>query len=226
MSHSQNPQPYLTADGSSTLFSPRFDQHYHSVHGAIQESMHVFIKAGLEARDWQREEPVHIFEMGLGTGLNAWLTWISERGYPVHYTALEAYPLSRDQWSRLNFPQQLHAPDGQTRLNALHEADWNKSQLLGEGFALKKVQNRLEDFEPENKYDLVYWDAFAPGAQPELWTEEVFRRIFEWMNPAGIWVSYCAKGVVRRALQAAGLEVERIPGPPGKREMLRARKPE
>lgn len=218
------PKPALTGDGSATLFSERFGQHYHSIHGAIQESQHVFLQAGFMALP-PGQEPLYVFEMGLGTGLNAWLTWLSMTDQPIHYTAVEAYPLLPESWQQLNYHDLLAGEIGKQRFIQLHQAPWNQPLELSPGFTLQKIKGTLEAFEPEQSFDLVYWDAFAPESQPELWTEEVFARVLQWMQPGGRWVSYSAKGAVRRALQAVGFEVERLPGPPRKREMLRARKP-
>jgi tRNA U34 5-methylaminomethyl-2-thiouridine-forming methyltransferase MnmC len=205
-----------TADGSMTLYAPAFGEHYHSIHGALQESQHVFIGAG-----WQQmpEGPVSVFEMGFGTGLNALLTLLAAGGRAVRYTAVEAFPLAEDQWRRLNYADLL---GGAAAFAALHAAPWGWPVEIRPGFTLHKAACRLEEFEPELPFGLVYYDAFAPGSQPELWTEAALARVAGWMNPGACFVTYCAKGSVRRALLAAGLQAERLPGPPGKREMLRA----
>ncbi|MDX2285287.1 MAG: tRNA (5-methylaminomethyl-2-thiouridine)(34)-methyltransferase MnmD [Bacteroidia bacterium] len=207
-----------TADGSMTLYAPAFGEHYHSIHGALQESQHVFMQAG-----WQQvqADPVSVFEMGFGTGLNALLTLLAAGGRTVQYTAVEAFPLAGDQWRSLNYAGLL-GPAGAAGLEALHQAPWGQATEIRPGFTLHKAACRLEDFEPAAQFDLVYYDAFAPGSQPELWTEAVMARIAAWMRPGACFVTYCAKGSVRRALLAAGLQAERLPGPPGKREMLRA----
>ncbi len=214
----------LTRDGSATLYTARFDQHYHSIHGAIQESRHVFIEAGLNSMN-RPVEGLRILEMGLGTGLNVLLTSLMDTAHPIEYHALEAYPLTEGQWSSLNYHDQLDQVEAAFQLQAIHQGPWERVYEIRPGFSLCKFAQRLEDFVPKARYHLVYWDAFAPEAQPELWTEAVWERVFSWMEPGGVWVSYCAKGVVRRGLQSAGFMVERLPGPPGKREMLRARKP-
>lgn len=212
--------PKITRDGSSTLYSAQFDQHYHSVHGAVQESQHVFLDKGLA--ECQQTTPIRILEMGFGTGLNALMTAM-QAPMPVHYLSLEAYPISSEALTELNYGQLLQV---ETLFEGIHAAAWNTSVEITPDFTLEKREGLLKDFEGASKIDLVYWDAFAPGAQPELWTEDVFRSVLGWMNPGGILTTYCAKGDVRRAMIAAGFEVEKVPGPPGKREMLRARRGE
>lgn len=212
--------PKITRDGSSTLYSAQFDQHYHSVHGAVQESQHVFLDKGLA--ECQQTTPIRILEMGFGTGLNALMTAM-QAPMPVHYLSLEAYPISPEALTELNYGQLLQV---ETLFEGIHAAAWNTSVEITPDFTLEKRLGLLEDFEGTAEIDLVYWDAFAPGAQPELWTEEVFRSVLGWMNPGGILTTYCAKGDVRRAMIAAGFQVEKVPGPPGKREMLRARRGE
>lgn len=210
----------ITKDGSSTLYSAQFDQHYHSVHGAVQESQHVFLEMGLA--ECQQNRPIRLLEMGFGTGLNALMTAM-QAAMPVHYLSLEAFPISPAQQSELNYGKLLQA---EQLFESLHAAAWNTSVEITPTFTLEKREELLKDFEGTTQIDLVYWDAFAPGAQPELWTEEVFHSVLSWMNPGGILTTYCAKGDVRRAMIAAGFEVEKVPGPPGKREMLRARRGE
>ncbi|MEM9985448.1 MAG: tRNA (5-methylaminomethyl-2-thiouridine)(34)-methyltransferase MnmD [Bacteroidota bacterium] len=214
----------LTRDGSATLYTARFNQHYHSIHGAIQESQHVFIEAGLSSI----EDPagkLRILEMGMGTGLNVLLTSLAEKKYVIEYHALEAYPLAEAQWLSLNYQERLDEAEAALQFEAIHQGPWEEAFEVRPSFSLSKFAQRLEEYEPKVRYHVVYWDAFAPEAQPELWTEAVWERVFSWLEPGGIWVSYCAKGAVRRGLQSAGFTVERLPGPPGKREMLRARKP-
>ncbi|MEM9897170.1 MAG: tRNA (5-methylaminomethyl-2-thiouridine)(34)-methyltransferase MnmD [Bacteroidota bacterium] len=214
----------LSKDGSSTLWAPDFDEHYHSIHGALTESMHVFIEAGLKEKEGQ-EGPLYIFEMGLGTGLNVLLTMIQEREQPVYYHSIELYPLLDGQWKELNYEGQISSTDEKAYLELIHTADWDNWQELTPHFYFKKEQRDLLDFEPDHLIDLVYFDAFAPSSQPELWTPEVMARIFSFCREGAVFTTYSAKGDVRRALLGAGFEVEKIPGPPGKREMLRARKP-
>lgn len=214
-----------TADGSTTLFSPRFDEHYHSIHGAVAESQHVFIAAGLQPLlDQDSDQPLRLFEMGFGTGLNALLTALQPRIRPVHYLTIEAYPLDQSQWPSLNYCAHLQHPACAELFRTLHEAPWGQPVEIEPRFTLEKHVLPLASFQIDEPVDLIYWDAFAPSAQPELWTADVFRQVYAWLRPGGRWVTYSAKGDVRRALQSVGFQVERIPGPPGKREMLRASK--
>lgn len=212
----------LTADGSHTLYVPALEEHYHSVNGAVQESRHVFIEAGLHQL---HQERITVFEVGFGTGLNAFLTLLDagEQGIKVLYRAVERYPLPFDMIRRLNYGD-IVAPGNDASFLSLHEAEWERDVPLSDGFVLHKMQGDLNRCEFPPGIDLVYFDAFAPDKQPEVWNQPLFERLYEAMAPEGILTTYCAKGSVRRMMQAAGFKVERIPGPPGKREMLRARK--
>lgn len=215
-----------TSDGSHTLFVPELGEHYHSVHGAVQESMHVFIKHGLAAVTIG-EEPLHVFEMGLGTGLNLLLTALQPLNRHVHYTAVEAYPVEPNEAASLNYGGLFaEQPKAKELLQRMHALPWNHAAELKPKFTLHKIHAKLKDVSWEllPNFSLVYYDAFAPTVQPALWTEEVFAKIFNQMQPGGILVTYCAKGSVKRALKAAGFVLEALPGPPGKREMTRARK--
>lgn len=198
----------LTADGSHTIAIPDMNVTYHSTHGAIQESMHVFIQAGLQALQLPA---VRIFEMGFGTGLNALLT-MQHADIPVYYYAVEQYPLTAEEVEGLSYGNELHA------------YPWNEDVKMNEQFTLHKAHVSLLSVQPEQEFDLIYYDAFAPGAQPELWTREVFEKLYGMLAAGGILVTYCSKGDVRRAMLAAGFKVEKLAGPPGKREMLRAKK--
>jgi len=210
----------ITHDGSSTLYSARYDQHYHSIHGAIQESMHVFIEAGLRALPEHLTE-VAILEMGFGTGLNALLTLVHNAGKQLHYTGLETIPLNWEQAYNLNYIQELKLPEAGEWFQAIHHAAWNETVAIKPDFSLEKLQCQLQDFAPERGYDLLYFDAFAPTSQPELWEPGIMQQLYDWLNPGGIFVTYSAKSSVRKGLIAAGFDVSKLPGPPGKREMLR-----
>ena len=213
----------LTADGSSTIAIPDLNVTYHSTHGAIQESMHVFIHAGLDAIP-RHDDPIRIFEMGLGTGLNALLTWMQaeKSSRNINYTALEKFPLEPDEYASLNYCNFLPATDCAEKFVALHGCGWETPQYLSPMFTFIKHQTGLENFEPGQPVNLIYYDAFAPTAQPELWTVTIFEKLFKLLLPGGFLVTYCSKGDVRRAMQSAGFVIEKIPGPPGKREMVRA----
>lgn len=212
-----------TEDDSTTIYFPEFDEHYHSVHGAMQESKHVFIESGWK-KVAEKKKEISILEIGLGTGLNAFLVMLESLGdgsLKIFYEALEKFPVDLSDVLQLNY-----ADDENIKyFLALHESKWNEENFLLDNFTLKKNKIALEDFIPkENIYDLIFFDAFSPEKQPELWTEEIFRKMFSSMKPGGILVTYCAKGQVRRNMIAAGFSVERLAGPPGKREMLRAGK--
>ena len=219
-----------TADGSSTLRSPLHGDTYHSLRGAVGEARHVFIEAGFRNA---AADPVKVFEMGFGTGLNAWLTLeeAARSGCRVDYTAVELHPVPEDIAASLGYTSD-------PRFMALHRAPWGKWDEWSEpsrGFRLCKLRgdaaeilaesNILTNLAPEARFDVVYWDAFAPDTQPGLWTEEVFVRILASMTTGGVLTTYSSKGDVRRALQSAGFTVERLPGAMGKRHMLRAIKP-
>lgn len=214
----------VTRDGSHTIALREKGAMYHSIHGAIRESVHVFIESGLAPVAASLEKPaLSIFEMGFGTGLNAFLTAIFalEKKVAVSYTTVESTPLSPEEISALNYATAL----GHTELfRQLHACPWNEAVKVHEGFTLQKIHTTLSDFSPSQTFDLLYYDAFAPSAQPELWTKEVFEKMLFLLSPGGVLVTYCAKGVVKRAMRAAGFRVKKLPGPPGKREMVWAEK--
>ena len=212
-----------TEDGSATLFVPELNEHYHSVKGARTESQHIFIDMGLKA---SAAPCPHILEAGFGTGLNALLTLqeAERTGRPVRYTGIELYPLA---WTEV---EALHYSDD-PRLRLLHETPWEEEVCLTPTFRLLKLRRDLtswqaDDERPPLRCDVVYFDAFAPEKQPALWTPAVFRNLYRCLTPGGILTTYCAKGAVRRLMQDIGFRMERLPGPPGgKREILRATKP-
>ena len=219
-----NPILVKTKDGSASLFVDTFDQHYHSIHGALQESMHVFIHAGLEER-MHNLSRISILEMGMGTGLNVLLTYLltQKKGIKLRYTALEAYPLSLETVKTLEYGKLVEDPDAAHAIETIHKAKWDRWVSMSEEFDLYKFRGKIEDYVAEaGTFDLIYYDAFAPSAQPELWEESIFESLFEWTKQGGILVTYCVKGVVKRRMQYAGFTIEKLPGPPGKREMLRA----
>lgn len=216
-----------TADGSSTIYLPELNEHYHSKHGAIQEAQHVFIKMGLLEVISQRDLPViSILEIGFGTGLNALVTWrqVLKENIAINYTGVEAYPVVAEEVAGLNFPEELHEVNGSQFFQALHAVSWEESHTLSENFTLTKQKKFFHQIEDISQYDLIYFDAFGARVQPDLWTVDIFRKMFESLKPGGILVTYAAKGSVRRAMLEVGFGVERLPGPPGKREMLRASK--
>ena len=211
-----------TSDGSHTIAIPELQVTYHSKHGAIQESMHVFIDAGLRQTLTNVSERLQILEIGFGTGLNALLTLLEAPNRLIRYESLEAYPLQAELASSLNYGTLLPNTTATQLLGNFHRAPWEEPVSITPEFTLLKRQMQLQDFTSQERYHLVYFDAFAPTAQPELWTTQVFTNIYKHLLPRGILVTYCSKGIVRRAMQHAGFNVEKIPGPPGKREMVRA----
>lgn len=216
-------QAVITEDGSTTLFIPELNEHYHSIHGAVQESMHIFIREGCGQI---RHFPARIFEAGFGTGLNAFLTYlVSEKeGKSIHYTAIEKYPLEDRLISLLNYPERTD-PAKAAVFHALHDVPWEQDIRISEHFTLHKMKSDLRKVQLQDvSYDLVFFDAFGPDVQPELWTEEIFLMLYQSMKEGACLVTYSAKGLVTRALKAAGFNIEKLPGPPGKREMTRATK--
>ena len=218
-------QVLVTADGSPTLALPDLGITYHSRHGATQESNHVFIQAGLQ-HYWEvfPGQPVRIWEAGLGTGLNALMTWLAaeQQKISVTYVSAELFPLEKSEYEAIHFESHLTGDQVQEKYRWLHEAEWETWQEGSAYFRFKKMKMDFRSVATHPGYDLIYYDAFAPGAQPELWTPEQFARLYASMNSGGRLVTYCSKGDVRRAMIHAGFSVEKIPGPPGKREMLRA----
>lgn len=210
-----------TADGSNTLFVPELNEHYHSVKGALTESEHIFINMGLKH---STVSAPHVLEIGFGTGLNAFLTLLeAERSNrSVRFTTLERYPLNETVVRSLNYPEHI-APEHAASYDALHQAEWNTPVSISPHFTLCKIETDFTTYHFKDSYDVIYFDAFAPEKQPEMWSQTLFDNLFRQTNPGGILTTYCAKGVVRRMLQTAGFTVERLPGPPGgKREILRA----
>lgn len=216
-----------TADGSHSLYVPELNEQYHSRHGALQESRHVFIKMGLDVQK-THANPLRILEIGLGTGLNALLTWESAKNenLQLKYASVEAYPLTWEEARQLNYAALLDEGNWAENWQALHRAAWGKWVDLDSNFQLLKIHDSIEGFQFDEKVDLIYFDAFAPEKQPELWTLAIFEKMYAFLEEDGLLVTYCAKGEVRRTMIAAGFEVEKRPGPPGKREMLVARKKE
>ncbi len=214
----------LTADGSHTLFIPEMNEHYHSVNGAMQESKHIFINAGLHAVE---KKEIHLLEIGFGTGLNALLTWknLEEEltDTRVIYHTVELYPLSEEIVSSLNYGR-LIWPEKEENFRLLHQAAWNEEVALTDRFVLHKIEGDSNHCDLPEGIDLIYFDAFAPEKQPEMWSQEIFNKIYDHAADKAVIVTYCAKGDVRRGMQSAGFNMERLPGPPGKRHILRGRK--
>lgn len=216
---------FKTGDGSYTLHIPEWNEQYHSKHGAIAEALHVFIKEGLY--HWfleNKEEEISILEIGFGTGLNTFLTFLEtkKKSFNVDYTAVEAYPLEMDEISKLNFSELLSAPE--ERFIEMHNIPWEENSAISENFQLTKQKKFFSEINSENSFNIIYFDAFGIRVQPELWTEAIFKKMYNALKPNGVLVTYAANGNARRALQAVGFKVERLPGPPGKNEMLRGTK--
>ncbi len=219
--------PLLTKDGSHTISIPEMGVTYHSTHGAIQESMHVFIEAGLQYYlSKNKKDIVTIFEMGFGTGLNPLLTLLNAETLQqkISYQTIELYPLLQQEIAQLNYCEQVGRTDLAPIFNELHTSNWNEWVQLAERFSFLKTNQSLISYTSTSFVDIIFFDAFDPSVQPELWTKEVFEKLYSMLSYGGVLVTYCCKGDVRRAMQAAGFTVTRIPGPPGKREMLRAEK--
>ena len=203
-----------TSDGSATLYREDIDETYHSRHGAVQEAMHVFIETGLKKSN---RDPIRIFEMGFGTGLNAYLTYQHAK-QEVFYTGLELYPVESVIIKQTEYWEALKAEEH--HFLKMHDLEWESFQDLSNNFHLRKLEGDLNSIQFEEKFDLIYFDAFGPRAQAELWERPILEKVVNLMDEDAIFVTYCAKGQVRRDLQDLGLEMERLPGPPGKREML------
>jgi tRNA U34 5-methylaminomethyl-2-thiouridine-forming methyltransferase MnmC len=228
----------ITADGSSTIHLPDWDEQYHSKHGAIQEAYHVFIKHGLNyfcelnILDGHAEfisEPdkeVAILEIGFGTGLNAFITMLEAEklNITVDYFGVEGYPVSNDEVLQLNFPSALKVENKKVVFETLHHISWEVQHVITDNFSLTKQQRFFTEIKETAVYNLIYFDAFGARVQPELWTVAIFKKMYEALKEGGVLVTYAAKGSVRRAMQTVGFKVEKLPGPPGKREMLRASK--
>jgi tRNA U34 5-methylaminomethyl-2-thiouridine-forming methyltransferase MnmC len=215
-------QVIATGDGSHSLLNTALNETYHSVHGAIQESRHVFILHGLQAAEQAHpSQPISILEIGFGTGLNTLLTWMraKENNTPIIYETWEKYPLPESILLQLNYATEL---EDTKSFDTIHRAPWNVVTMVAPGFSLLKKQGDVLVDPIEGSYELIYFDAFAPSKQPELWTKDVLKKVTERLLLNGILVTYCAKGQVKRDLASLGLQVESPPGPPGKKEMTRA----
>lgn len=210
-----------TADGSKTIRIEDWNEQYHSVHGAIQEAYHVFVKNGLSLF---QDRDLSILEIGFGTGLNAFITLLESRKYglKINYRAVEAYPVKEGEWKQLDYTVALDAVDREPYFLKMHQTAWEGPYDIADNFQLWKQKKDFRDIADIGEYDLIYFDAFGFRVQPELWTESIFNSMYLALRPGGTLVTYAAKGTVRRAMQTVGFRVERLPGPPGKREMLRA----
>jgi tRNA U34 5-methylaminomethyl-2-thiouridine-forming methyltransferase MnmC len=212
----------LTGDGSNSLFSEKFNENYHSCFGAITESRHIFINNGLMRVS---ADQIQIFEVGFGTGLNCLLTFLKiyNSYQQVRYDTIEPFPIAPSILSNLNYP--LFLEDEADKIyNSIISSTWDNLITINSSCKLKKIKQNIEDFEFINSYHLVYFDAFSPTIQPEMWSEDIFKKLFDAMLPEGILLTYSCKGIVKRALKAVGFSIFKLPGPPGKREFLLAKK--
>lgn len=214
---------FETEDGSHSLFSEQFGVSYHSKYGAIQEAQHVFINAALRFKAVIQKE-ISILEIGFGTGLNAYMTLLeaTKRDLSIEYTAIEAFPISMQQASTLNYSTLLNDEVSPSHFLQMHSADWAKPIRITEQFQFIKQQIKFEAIDFNNQFDIIYFDAFAPNSQPELWEADMLGIMYKALKKDGVLVTYCAKGVVKRTLKAVGFQIEALKGPPGKREMTRA----
>jgi tRNA U34 5-methylaminomethyl-2-thiouridine-forming methyltransferase MnmC len=212
-----------TLDGSTTIHLKEWNECYHSKHGAIQEAKHVFIKNGLAL--FQNKE-VSILEIGFGTGLNAFITYLDskELGQTIDYVGAEAYPVSADEVLSMNYVEELGANESKAIFEKMHTSNWEEKITFSEAFTLTKRKQFFEEIDDVEKFDLIYFDAFGYRVQPELWSTAIFDRMYKALKPNGILVTYAARGVVKRSMIEVGFTVEKLAGPPGKREMFRARK--
>ena len=212
-----------TLDGSTTIQLTEWNECYHSKHGAIQEAQHVFIKNGLSLFE---NKHVSILEIGFGTGLNAFITLLEAKKMQqtIDYVGVEAYPISAAEVLDMNYVAELDATNESLIFDTIHQSNWEEKVVLNANFTLTKRKQFFEEIEDEKKFDLIYFDAFGYRVQPELWSTEIFRRMFNALKLNGILVTYAARGVVKRSMIEVGFTVEKLAGPPGKREMFRARK--
>lgn len=225
---------FKTGDGSYTLQLPEWDEQYHSKNGAVAEALHVFIKEGLSSfLTTEPLEKIKILEIGFGTGLNALLTFLESNRHKkeIFYTGVEGFPLQLEEALSLKYPKALNGfvdPYNESYLEAffssLHQAPWEKRTTIEPNFHLLKQEKKFHEIDDSSEFDLIYFDAFGIRVQPELWTEEIFLKMYNALKPQGVLVTYAANGNARRAMQAVGFTVEKRPGPPGKKEMLRAKK--
>tara|TARA_R110000850_G_scaffold274635_1_gene412409 strand:- start:44849 stop:45511 length:663 start_codon:yes stop_codon:yes gene_type:complete len=211
----------LTKDGSTSIFLPELNETYHSKFGAIQEANHVFIKNGLSLIN---DKSVFILEIGFGTGLNAFITFLEaiKTNQTINYVGVEAFPVELDVVKELNYVSELEAIQYQAIFNEMHQSKWEIENEITSNFNLTKREQKFEDISDSEKFNLIYFDAFGFDVQPELWNEEIFQKMYDAMLPNGVLVTYACRTTIKNAMKQAGFKVEKLPGAPGKREMLRA----
>lgn len=211
----------ITSDGSTTIHLPEWNEQYHSKHGAIQEAYHVFIDKGLN--QFKTSNKISILEIGFGTGLNAFITYLEAEKHQltIDYIGVEGYPVEKEEVRKLNYVTELDVEDKQVVFDKMHSLSWDEKHVVSNYFTLTKRRQFIDTINDVEICNIIYYDAFGARVQPELWTVEIFKKMFNTLKQGGILVTYSAKGSVRRAMQEVGFVVERLPGPPGKREMLR-----
>ena len=214
---------FQTLDGSTTIHLPEWNESYHSKHGAIQEAYHVFISNGLSLF---QNKPISILEIGFGTGLNTFITFLeaSKTTQIIDYVGVEAYPVSPEEVLQMNYVSELNALQHKAIFEKIHETKWEEKIAISDNFTLTKRNQFFKDITDKNAFDLIYFDAFGYRVQPELWSTEIFKIMYDSLKLEGILVTYAARGVVKRSMIEVGFTVEKLPGPPGKREMFRATK--
>ncbi|MCL9770074.1 tRNA (5-methylaminomethyl-2-thiouridine)(34)-methyltransferase MnmD [Flavobacterium sp. HXWNR69] len=213
----------VTNDGSTTIRIPDWDENYHSTHGAIQEAKHVFIKNGLDL--FQNHKSISILEIGFGTGLNAFITFLETwNKKTVNYVGVEAYPVSIEEIEQLNYVSELGVFEYQNIFGIMHSSEWEIEQNIAKDFTLTKRKQFFQDIGDKEKFDLIYFDAFGFQLQPELWSETIFKKMYKALLPNGVLVTYACRTPIKKAMLSAGFSVEKLPGAPGKREMLRGTK--
>lgn len=209
-----------TNDGSTTIHLPEWNESYHSKHGSIQEAYHVFIKNGLSTLD---RKSIAILEIGFGTGLNAFITYLEakSRNQKIDYVGVEAFPVELNEALQMNFVQLINQNESPFFLK-MHEAIWEKKLNISDNFSLTKRKQLFQEINDDNAFDLIYFDAFGFRVQPELWSEEIFLKMYNALKGNGVLVTYACRSSIKNAMLSAGFFVEKLPGAPGKREMLRA----
>ncbi|RVT77443.1 methyltransferase domain-containing protein [Flavobacterium sufflavum] len=210
-----------TKDGSTTIHLEEWNESYHSKHGAIQEAKHVFIKNGLSLF---KDKTLSILEIGFGTGLNAFISFLEAQtmGQTINYVGVEAYPVAAEEILSMNYVDELNAQSQLEIFEKMHKFNWNEKMMLSDSFSLTKRQQFFQDIDDVAQFDLIYFDAFGYRVQPELWSTEIFKKMYDALKENGVLVTYAARGVVKRSMIEVGFRVEKLEGPPGKREMFRA----
>lgn len=210
----------ITSDGSTSIHLPEWEESYHSKHGAIQEAQHVFIKNGLSLCKGQS---VSVLEIGFGTGLNAFITFLEsiKNNQNIEYVGVEGFPISTDEVVQMNYVNQLNASQFEAEFKTMHISDWEENVTISETFRLTKRKQLFNEINDKNQFDIIYFDAFGYRVQPELWSVEIFTKMFEALKEGGILVTYACRGPIKNAMKEAGFKIEKLAGPPGKREMLR-----